>query len=873
MVEMTSTFVGRQRERELETLRNSMQNALKGKGSIVLIAGEEGIGKTELISEFLRSISTMDKKIRIARAVCRSGDAPFLPFSELGGKILEDISSEEGGEQVIRKLILYKEFLLGIIPKAIKFIPVIGEVASSGIEAVSEARKKYIEKSKEIKSRGEHILDRKETSQAGFYSEYAKFLQDVSKKSPLVLFIDDLELIDNSSARLLSHLSKEIKNYSILILGAYCPEDLTPRDGQSRPLKKMLLDMKPGDVTTINLKRLKPEDVRTYISQTYRGNSFPIDFIDFIYERTEKGNSLFMVELIKSLEEDKIIAKKDTKWSLTKEIRDIEANTPKKVEDVIKHRIANIPDEPDEDRKIHEYASVEGKRFTGYVLSKLLLSDGIELSGRKLYRGLGKLGKRYKLIREAEKSAERGTYEFTHPKIPNIFYDALGRYERVDLHQEISEILEAKYKQDNSVKEFAHELANHYEKGEIFDKALEYLHMAAESAENTNSFVEASSLYERANLIMKEKEIGTPKERVDILMKIGEIYQILGRGEEARDTLKESLDLNAKIGDDLIEASNLTNLGVTYFLLGELDGSINVLEKAKKTYKHHEEDLSNEALLTYGICLNWLGINYRNNSEFDKAMNFHQEALNIAKDVKNPRLEAHVKANIGAIHLWKGEFSQVIDKWEGSLKISRDAEDLPWEAHYTIDVGYMYFLERKCGEAVKYLEEGIEIAMEYYFQDNVARGLMNLGSVWFAKGDLEKAMKLYEEALEIAEMQKVTRLIWRLQHNIGNIYRKKEEYDNARKWYSDSIKSLEKMISTLKSEDEKKGFLEHRLDPFCSMILLTWEREEEESRKSAKTFGYDLLIDFLDDRKQGVDLNEKEAENWNFFDGYYVVTE
>lgn len=859
MVEMTSTFVGRQRERELKTLRNSMQNALKGKGSIVLVAGEVGIGKSELINEFLRRIASItDEEIRFAQTACCNvvGDTDsFRPFHDL----FDGVFIDKDKKQVRRKLV---NIISDIAPDIANLVPVVGGQISAGISISRKLIHRW-----GIGHDKEHLLERKEISQERFCSESTKALQGASSVYPLVLVIDDLQWIDDSSANLLFSLPEKIKDDRILILGAYHPEELAPRAGQPHPLKEILSVMVPYEnVSTIELGFLQLKDVSTYISRIYPNNSFPLDFIDFVWKRTE-GNSLFMVELIKSLEEDQIIAKENTKWSLTKEIRDIEANTPKKVEAVIEHRISNIRDKID--RQIHECASVEGEKFTSDVLSELLSMDKINLS-----RKLRIVGEMYNLVRESiETSMEIGSYEFIHSLIHESFYNHLGREERILLHQKIGEILEAKYKGDNRVKEFASTLAPHFEEGLILDKALKYYRTAADEAEKTNSFAEASRLYEKVNKIMVESRIGAPKERVEILIKMGAIYQILGRGEEARNALKESLDLNAKIGDDLIEASNLTNLGVTYFLLGELDRSINVLEKAKKTYKHHEEDLSNETLLTYGICLNWLGINYRNNSEFDKAMNFHHKALNIAKDVKNPRLEAHVNANIGAIYLWKKEFSHVINPWKQSLKISKEINDHPWEAHYTIDVGYMYFLERNYDEALKKLEKSTDIAKEYCFEDNLARGLMNQGSVWFAKGDPEKAMKLYEEALEIAKMQKVARLIWRLQHNIGNIYRKKEEYEKAYEWYLSSIKSLKKMISTLKSEDEKKGFLEHRLDPFRSMILLTWEREEEESRKSAKTFGYDILIDFLDDRKQGVDLNEKEAENWNFFDGYYVVTE
>jgi predicted ATPase len=168
-----------------------------------------------------------------------------------------------------------------------------------------------------------------------------------------------LQWIDESSANLLFYLSKNIIDYRILILGAYRPEEVkTPRASKVHPMCEILPVMKLREnVSIINLGFLNREDVSTYISRTYPNHSFNQDFIDFVYTRTE-GNSLFVVELIKLLEDEQIIAKEDTKLILNKE--NTENRVPEKVEDVIEHRINNIRDEIDQ--KIHEYASVMSTR-------------------------------------------------------------------------------------------------------------------------------------------------------------------------------------------------------------------------------------------------------------------------------------------------------------------------------------------------------------------------------------------------------------------------------------------------------------------------------------------------------------------------------
>jgi tetratricopeptide (TPR) repeat protein len=845
---MTSAFVGRQQE--ISILDKVMQDLLAGKGCIVLIAGEAGIGKSELISQFEERVHSKNDEAVIAKKACRvltGANDDFGPFMDIFYEIFIDPKKNQ----------LRREFLqtiLDIAPDIAGLIPVAGQPISSGLTIIRKLIQKWKPERKE-----EHLQESKNISQGRFCSEYTKTLQKASKERPLVLIIDDMQWIDESSTDLLGSLSEVINDSRILILGTYRPEELVDRAGKDHPLKIALSVYK--NMTKIKLSFLGLKDVSDYISEIYSNNDFPQAFVNFIWKRT-KGNCLFVVELTRLLQQEEIIKQRqDTTWSLTREIRDIKVEIPENIKNVIERRIENIHDE---NRQILECASVEGDQFTSNVLSQLMRMDKIDLS-----RKLRLIGEIYKIIRESrEVGTEIGSYEFLHTLIRDTLYHQLSEDERQDLHEKIGGILENKYESDDRVKELASTLAIHFERGGRSEKALKYYRIAAEEAEKANSFVEASRLYENIR-----NRIATPGERVDILLRMGSIYQILGQVKEARAALDESLELNPNIGDDMIKSYNLTTLGISLFHLGDFDKSISCLEEALEIYEIHKKTLSKEEKEKHGICLNWLGINYRNYRKFEKAMDFHLDALEIAETVGSPRLRAHVIANIGAIHLWKKEFSRVIDFWEQSLKISKDADDLPWVVHYTIDVGYMHFLNGDYPQAIEKLEEGTRIAQESYFEDNIARGLMNQGNVWFAKGDPGKALKCYEEALSIAEKRRVARLIWRLQHNIGNYYRKKSEYDNAYHWYLASIEYLERMLCELESEEAKKGFLEHRLEPFCSMILLTLEKEEQKSQKFSGTFGYDLLAAFFKRRKQGKDLDKEEEENSNYFSGYYILTE
>ncbi len=858
MVKTTSTFIGRQKE--LNELYKSLNKAGMKEGSIVLVSGEEGIGKTELINQFQASIdSTTREKIIFARTsgsgVTGSFTA-FHPFYELFDEIFcDDEKKHIQGP--------YWDILVKYIPRIVDYISPETYKVTKGIISFA-----MIIRSGWKKEYGkENVQEMIDFNQGRFFLDFTNALLDASEVCPLVLIIDHLQWIDESSANLLHLISERIGDHHILIIGAYHTEEIVqPRDGKPYPFGEVLPKLK--NVTGIELGFLEPDEVSAYISNVCPNHKFPTEFLGLIFDKSE-GNPLFMVEFIKLLKDDQVIIQEKEVWKLKGKIEDIRLRTPNDVKRIIEARVDSIKDP--KDMKLHKRASVEGEKFTSDILSKLMSMDEGDLLDE-----LEPIMEKYALIIEvSEESMEEADFEFKYSLAHQNIYGKLSRTNRVRLHKKIGKLLEVYYRSGLKSVDVS-TLAFHFEHGSEFKKAVKYYQIKIDESLQSKSFVEALSNYKKVDSIMEENNIGTPEMRLEILLDMARIHQILGHGEAALETLNKSLDLNKDVGDELIEAANLTNLGITSFYLGEFAQSIEVLERAQTIYESHDfNKLSKDHQKTFGICINWLGINYRNHKELKKSLKFHKRAEDIAEKIDFPRLLAHAKANLGAVELWKKNYDEVIKYWEESKTISEDADDTPWIAHYTIDVGYMHLLNRNFPEAEDALVDGIKIARDNYFEENVARGIMNKGSLYFVQEKMDKAMKEYEEAFDIAEKQKISKLMWRIHHNMGNIYRSKKDYKNAHEYYMSSVNYLEEMLSNVES-DKKKGFLEHRLDPFRSLILLSRERKnEDEALKYAKTLGLDLLTDYYEELKQGLDLKVEEEKkgNLNFFDGYYVVTE
>lgn len=855
-----SIFVGR--KPQFNELEKYFEKAKEGGGSLVFVTGPQGIGKKELVQRFLDHVETEKKKEKVITAKAIFPSSPlsdaYIPFINLISKVIDK------SENKFRKLSL--NIIMNVIPGIL-------EGLTYG-KFLSEILNIFKERWEVEKSKKDTIVYDENLPLRTFYLEYPKILHEISEKIPLVLFIDALERINQPSFTFLSFYVTKIVDSRILLICAYEP---------GGEMKDALSNLEiEHNVPNISLAELKKEDVASYIDEKYPNNSFHRSFIDLLYKKT-KGNPLFLVQLAEFLEQEKVIVMEDDKWHFYEGLLRDE-KIPKKIEELVESRLNSIKN--DTDRKIHECASVEKEEFTIDILSELLPLNGVTLDNSELLNRIDEVVKEYNLIREKEESTNVDSYEFIHPIVRCAVYNTLSRRLRRRLHEKASELLEAKCIDDNTIAEYSPKLAHHFVQAGNADKALKYFKKAAEKAEDTGSISDALRFYRNMLCIIEEKGKGTPKEKIHILLKMSEIYRFLGLGEKSLGVLKKCQVINAKIGDRLTEASIQTKRGIMLFYLGKFTESINALKKAKKIYEDEKRPLIEEDPRNYGLCVEWLGINYRNCSNFSESKKLHQKALETARKVKSPRLEAHANANLGAICLWQREYEKTMEYWQEALDISEKEEDLPWFAHYEIDVGYLHFLLGDREEAIRHLENGIEIAEKHFLEEIQARGLMNKGNIQFAEENIGKAKENYKKALKIAENRKAFKLIWRIEHNIGNIHRyngnicqtdkkAREEYNKAETLYKSSIKFLKDRQSGFTEEEQKKGFLSHRLDPFKSLILLYLNmHKEDEAQKLVDDIGHKLKT-FLENRKRGIDVAEEEKRegNRNFINGFYIVTE
>ena len=258
-------FVGR--ERELGRLRGAFDEAFAGRGSVVMLVGEPGIGKTRTVQELGTYARMRGAKIAWGRAHEASGAPAFWPWTQIG----RDYAGQTDDATLTEQLRDYAFELQRLFPNISNRFPGLPEPPPADSEE----------------------------AQFRLFDAYAGFLRDVSREVPLALVLDDLHWADRPTLRLLTHLSREIGNSRLLVLGTYRDTDLD----RAHPLSEALGEMNREQLfSRVLLRGLDAAETAHYVRQV--ANVEPAAaLVRRIHLETE-GNPFFLSEVVNLMAED-----------------------------------------------------------------------------------------------------------------------------------------------------------------------------------------------------------------------------------------------------------------------------------------------------------------------------------------------------------------------------------------------------------------------------------------------------------------------------------------------------------------------------------------------------------------------------------------
>jgi predicted ATPase len=263
------------RDRELNTLARLLEEARRGHGGVVLVAGEPGIGKTRLLLEFAQRARAGDWHVLLGRAYDSEGMPPYLPLIEA----LRDYLRTRRPDEV-------RAHLDGIVPDLLRLLPDIvrGLAPSpSGPRAQSPVRPRQ-------DPEGERY--RLFESVCGVLLNIAR-----SSSSGLLLCLDDLHWADPPTLQLLLHLARKLADAPVLVVCSY----RSAASGGGQPLLDALAELSREWLRQrVDLNALSQDELGALV--TSLGGTTALAVVEVIYGQTG-GNPFFARELVRHLQD------------------------------------------------------------------------------------------------------------------------------------------------------------------------------------------------------------------------------------------------------------------------------------------------------------------------------------------------------------------------------------------------------------------------------------------------------------------------------------------------------------------------------------------------------------------------------------------
>jgi tetratricopeptide (TPR) repeat protein len=484
-------FVGRQRE--LAELRAALDEAEHGRGSLFLVSGEPGIGKSRLADEAAAQAGGREFRVLWGRCWEAGGAPAYWPWVQALRGSLSDL--DVGA--------VTKRLGPGAAEMA-RLLPDLEEV-SHGVPAPVPTADP-------------------EAARFRLFEATAAFLHEASADRPVLLILDDLHAADTPSLLLLRFMASQLPTTRVVVLAAYRDVALEP----GHQLSETLVELARERATRrIPLGGLSPEEVTLLIERS-TGLTPPSSVAAAIHRETE-GNPLFVGELVRLLAAEGGLA--DARTSVRVVI-------PDTVREVIGRRLdaLTLPC-----RRLLPLASVFGREFSLEALKRL--------SGQATREILGFLGEAAdaRILTDAPGSV--GRLRFSHALIRDTLYDELALARRFDLHKRAGDVLAELYggDVDQHLAELAHHFVEASPAGDA-ERAADYARRAADRAASLLAYEEAIRLYDMALQALDVADGDDPAARCDVLLAMGETQTKAGDAAGAKGTFLQAAELARKQG-------------------------------------------------------------------------------------------------------------------------------------------------------------------------------------------------------------------------------------------------------------------------------------------------------------------------------------
>jgi DNA-binding CsgD family transcriptional regulator len=469
---MHSYFVGR--TSELSRLERLLEQSASGRGSLACLAGEAGIGKTRLLTEFARRAEARGFRVMWSQVIEDPVAPPFLPWR----LALRDCALNED------PAILESD---------------LGSGAADVADVVPELRDRL------RLAPTAHATD-PGASRIQLFDAVSRFLLAYSARRPIALLVDNAHRADRSSLQLLEYYCRQLAQSPALVLLSYRPSDVETDHPLHGCLEQCSRAARYEEIQIGGLDRAETAELMGAIA----GHPVPGTVVDAVWNRGD-GNPLFVSQVTAGITR-RLATSGGPAASL-----DIEV--PDTLRDVIAKRLDALSAPTLEALR---KAAILGRDFETSLLASLcgisqasLLAcvDEAIASGVIVSIGAGRL-------------------RFVHALFREALYGDQSLDRRVRIHHEAAQRIEERHALE--LDPWLPQLAYHwYEaaRAGYLPQAVDYCRRAAQQALAGRAHVEARVQLEHALAVAETADNPDPGLRFDLLMSLGDAQFRSGQSE------------------------------------------------------------------------------------------------------------------------------------------------------------------------------------------------------------------------------------------------------------------------------------------------------------------------------------------------------
>jgi class 3 adenylate cyclase/tetratricopeptide (TPR) repeat protein len=497
------------REKEFTELRECVHDLLQGRGQIISVIGEAGVGKSRLVSELKGYIADRDMTWLEGRCVSIGESIGYWVFTDMLRSYLK-FAEDDTPETLREKIVNRMQFLFP--QRWEEVVPYVGNLLSVRFDNQWDDRIKHLP-AEQVKYQT--------------FLTLRDIFHTLSQEKPLLLILEDMHWADNLSLDLMNLMMDELTLIPLMLLCVYRPY----KEHRSWHIGSQASAKCPDRYTELTLRGLTGGESRRLVQSLLRIENLPDTIRESILQKAE-GNPFFVEEVIRSLIERDVIYQDGDRWFAREEVTDI--TVPDTIQSVIMSRIDRLEDEV---RYVLQSAAVIGRLFRHRLLQYTTQQE------QHLDRYLWQLEDR-DIVYE-ERVIPELEYSFRHVLTQETAYNTILSRRRRGFHHKVAEGYEALY--SSRIEEYYQELAYHYSRSGDDEKAVEYLLKAGKRAREIYANQEAISYFRAALQFIQAQPADKEQMELEITARegLGDVLFATGTHQEAEAQFRQALELAA----------------------------------------------------------------------------------------------------------------------------------------------------------------------------------------------------------------------------------------------------------------------------------------------------------------------------------------